>query len=88
MIEHVRRSDADQTLQQWIAPLVNAAELRRPAQGLNVTDSARPQPTLPRVDLFLELARLDQRDLKGAHTPVGVEDGDIKTNEELRRAER
>jgi len=80
LIEHVRRSDADQTLQQWITPRVNAANLRRPAQGLNVTDSAGPQPTSPRVDLFLELARLDQRDLKGPQSQAGVEDGDIKLN--------
>ena len=88
LIEHVRRSDADQTLQQWIAPLVNAADLRRGAQGLSDKDSAGPQSTSPRVDLFLELARLDQRDLKGALRPAGVEDGEIKANSERRRAER
>ena len=80
LIEHVRRSDADQTLQHWIAPRVNAVDLRRGAQGLSGTDSAGPQSTSPRVDLFLELARLDQRDLKDPHSQAGVEDGGIKLN--------
>jgi len=80
LIEHARRSDADQTLQEWIAPLVNAADLRRGAQGLSDKDSAGPQSTSPRVDLFLELARLDQRDLKGPHTQASIGDGDYKTD--------
>ncbi len=75
LIEHVRRRDADQTLQHWIAPRVNAVDLRRGAQGLSGTDSAGLQSTSPRVDLFLELARLDQR-LQGRERCAGVGDDD------------
>jgi hypothetical protein len=80
LIEHVRRSDADQTLQHWIAPRVNAVDLRRGAQVLSVKGSAGPQSTSPRIDLFLELARLDQRDLKEAQTQASVEYRDIKAD--------
>ena len=51
LIEHLRQPDADQTLREWVGPRVEASSLMR------------RDPVTTKVDLFVELARLDSRNL-------------------------
>jgi hypothetical protein len=51
LIEHLRRRDADQTLREWVGPRVGASS------------TMRRDPGGTKVDLFVELARLDSRNL-------------------------
>ncbi|NBT77617.1 MAG: hypothetical protein EBQ78_12080 [Betaproteobacteria bacterium] len=51
LIEHLRQPDADQTLREWVGPRVEAS------------NPMRRDPVTTKVDLFVELARLDSRNL-------------------------
>jgi hypothetical protein len=51
LIEHLRQPDADQTLREWVGPRVEASS------------TMRRDPGTTKVDLFVELARLDSRNL-------------------------
>jgi len=51
LIEHLRQRDADQTFREWVGPRVGASS------------TMRSDPGGTKVDLFLELARLESRNL-------------------------
>jgi hypothetical protein len=54
LIEHLRQPDAEQTFREWVGPRVGASSTMRRDSGAT------------KVDLFVELARLDSRNLGGS----------------------